>query len=46
MEETPFPEVNRTAEKLNKSEINRLGLLLVLSFTGFLAAGFLSRPMS
>ncbi len=44
MEEIPFPQVNRTVEMLNKSEINRLGLLLVLSFTGyFVTAWFLSR---
>jgi O-antigen ligase len=43
-EETPFPQVSRKIEALDKGEINRLGRLMVLSFTGFLVAGwFLSR---
>ena len=44
IETTPFPQVTRTVEVLDKSEINRLGLLLILSFTGyFVTAWFLSR---
>lgn len=44
LEETPFPQVTRTVEMLDKSEINRLGRLLVLSFTGYIVtAWFLSR---
>jgi O-antigen ligase len=43
-EETPFPQMYRKIEVLDKGEINRLGRLMVLSFTGFLVAGwFLSR---
>lgn len=43
-EEVPFPAVSRKIEALDKAEINRLGQLMVLSFTGFLVAGwFLSR---
>ena len=44
LEETPFPQVSRKIEALDKAEINRLGRLMVLSFTGFMVAGwFLSR---
>jgi len=44
LEEKPFPQVTRTVEILDKSEINRLGRLLVLSFTGyFVTSWFLSR---
>ena len=44
VEETPFPQVTKTPELLDKSEINRLGRLLLLSLTGyFVAAWFLSR---
>jgi len=43
-EETPFSTVSEKIEVLDKAEINRLGRLMVLSFTGFLVAGwFLSR---
>jgi hypothetical protein len=43
-EEAPFPQVSLKIEALDKAEINRLGRLMVLSFTGFLVAGwFLSR---
>lgn len=43
-EESPFPGVSQKIEMLDKAEINRLGRLMVLSFTGFLIAGwFLSR---
>ena len=43
-DEAPFPEVSRKIEALDKAEINRLGQLMVVSFTGFLVAGwFLSR---
>ncbi|MHB1674814.1 MAG: O-antigen ligase family protein [Acidobacteriaceae bacterium] len=43
-EEGPFPQMTRKLEALDKSEVNRLGRLLVLSFTGyFVAAWFLSR---
>jgi hypothetical protein len=43
-EERPFPMAPRKTESVDKAEINRLGRLLVLSFTGFLVAGwFLSR---
>jgi hypothetical protein len=43
-DEGPFPEMTRRIEIIDKAEINRLGRLLVLSFTGFLVAGwFLSR---
>ena len=43
-EETPFPQMSRKIEALDKGEINRIGRLMVLSFTGFLVAGwFLSR---
>jgi hypothetical protein len=44
VEETPIPQATRKIEMLDKSEINRLGRLLVLSFTGyFVTAWFLSR---
>jgi O-antigen ligase len=44
VEETPFPRVTRTVEILDKTEINRLGRLLLLSLTGyFVTAWFLSR---
>jgi len=44
VEESPFPQAVMTTELIDKAEINRLGRLLVLSLTGFLAAGmFLSR---
>ena len=43
-EEAPFPLASRTIEAIDKTEVNRLGQLLVLSLTGFLVAGwFLSR---
>ena len=43
-EDAPFPQVSLKIEALDKAEINRLGRLMVLSFTGFLVAGwFLSR---
>jgi O-antigen ligase len=43
-EEELFPHAATKIETLDKAEINRLGLLLVLSLTGFLVAGwFLSR---
>jgi O-antigen ligase len=43
-EESPVPQPEWKVEALDKSEINRLGRLVVLSLTGFLAAGwFLSR---
>ena len=43
-EEGPFPQPIRKVEPLDKSEVNRLGRLLVLSFIGyFVAAWFLSR---
>jgi O-antigen ligase len=44
LEKTPFPRVQRKIEMIDKGEVNRLGRLIVLSFTGFLVAGwFLSR---
>lgn len=44
LEEKPFPQPAPKNEMLDKSEINRLGRLLLLSFTGyFVAAWFLSR---
>jgi O-antigen ligase len=44
LEEELFPQATRKVEALDKSEVNRLGRLLVLSFTGyFVAAWFLSR---
>ncbi len=44
VEEVPYPQPVMQIESIDKSEINRLGRLLVLSLTGFLAAGmFLSR---
>lgn len=44
VEPTPFPQTERGIEPLDKAEINRIGRLLILSFTGFLTAGmFLSR---
>ncbi|MGC9158978.1 MAG: O-antigen ligase family protein [Terracidiphilus sp.] len=43
-EEQLFPRARGKIESLDKAEVNRLGRLLVLSFTGFLVAGwFLSR---
>lgn len=43
-EEAPFPQAAKPIESVDKTEINNLGRLLVLSLTGFLAAGmFLSR---
>jgi hypothetical protein len=43
-EEYLFPMATRKIEVVDKAEVNRLGRLLVLSFTGFLVAGwFLSR---
>lgn len=40
----PLPHSANTIETIDKTEINRLGGLLILSFTGFLVAGwFLSR---
>ena len=43
-EVTPFPQSAMEIEVIDKTEINRMGRLLILSFTGFLAAGmFLSR---
>jgi O-Antigen ligase len=39
-----FPQPKRQNEEIDKAEINRLGLLMVLSLTGFLVQGlFLSR---
>jgi hypothetical protein len=44
IEEAPFPQPVKLIESIDKAEINRLGRLLVLSLTGFLAASmFLSR---
>ncbi|MGH9616704.1 MAG: O-antigen ligase family protein [Acidobacteriaceae bacterium] len=44
IEEGPFPQPIRKVQALDKSEINRLGRLLILSFTGyFVSAWFLSR---
>lgn len=44
LEEVPYPQQVRLIEIVDKTEINRLGRLMVLSLTGFLAAGmFLSR---
>ncbi len=43
-EEGLFQQATRKVEALDKSEVNRLGRLLVLSFTGYFVAGwFLSR---
>jgi hypothetical protein len=43
-EEGLFPLATRKIEVIDKAEVNHLGRLLVLSFTGFLVAGwFLSR---
>jgi len=43
-EEGLFPQTTRKIEVVDKAEVNHLGRLLVLSFTGFLVAGwFLSR---
>jgi hypothetical protein len=40
----PYPQQVKLIEIVDKTEINRLGRLMVLSLTGFLAAGmFLSR---
>jgi hypothetical protein len=45
-EETLFPQVTRAVEEVSKLEVNRMGRLLVLSFTGYLVAGwFLSRAI-
>jgi O-antigen ligase len=42
--EGPVPLMERQIEAIDKAEINRLGRLLIMSLTGFLAAGwFLSR---
>jgi hypothetical protein len=44
LEESPLPQAVLKVELIDKTEINRLGRLLVLSLTGFLAGGmFLSR---
>jgi O-antigen ligase len=44
LEEELFPQATRKVETLDKSEVNRLGRLLVLSLTGYFVAGwFLSR---
>ena len=41
-----FPAAARKIETLDKAEVNQLGRLLLLSFTGFLVAGwFLSRAL-
>jgi hypothetical protein len=41
-----FPAAARKAETLDKADVNHLGRLLLLSFTGFLVAGwFLSRAL-
>jgi hypothetical protein len=46
-EEDLDPLTVRKAETLDKAEVNRLGQLLILSFTGLLVAGwFLSRPIA
>jgi hypothetical protein len=46
-EEDLLPQAVRKAETLDKAEVNRLGHLLVLSFTGLLVAGwFLSRAFA
>jgi hypothetical protein len=43
-DKSPFPRLQRKIEMIDKVEVNRLGRLMVLSFTGFLVAGwFLSR---
>jgi O-antigen ligase len=43
-EKALFPQARRTVEVLDKAEINRLGRLMILSFTGFFVTGwFLSR---
>jgi hypothetical protein len=43
-EDAPFPQLMGEIEEIDKTEINRLGRLLLLSLTGFLvAAWFLSR---
>jgi O-antigen ligase len=43
-EEGLFPQATRTIETVDKAEVNLLGRLLVLSFTGFFVTGwFLSR---
>ena len=40
----PYPQFSRPVEAIDKEEINRIGRLMLLSFTGFLVAGwFLSR---
>ncbi|MGD0730483.1 MAG: O-antigen ligase family protein [Terracidiphilus sp.] len=44
IEDGPFPRSAWKPEVMDKAEVNRLGHLMLLSFTGFLAAGwFLSR---
>lgn len=44
VEPSPFPEMAVESSALEKAEVNRLGRLLVLSFTGFIVTGwFLSR---
>jgi O-antigen ligase len=44
LEEAGFSPLTRRNESIDKSEVNRIGRLLVLSLTGFLVAGwFLSR---
>lgn len=35
-----FPSATRPKEEIDKAEINRLGRLILLSFTGFLVTGF------
>ena len=44
-EESPFPQAAWKVEALDKAEINRLGRLVVLSLTGFLAAGGFCRAL-
>jgi hypothetical protein len=44
LEKSIYPQPIKKIEAIDKAEVNRLGRLLVLSFTGFLVAGwFLSR---
>jgi len=44
VEESLFPHSARKVEEIDKDEINRLGLIVLLSLTGFLVGGwFLSR---
>lgn len=43
-EESPYPRTAKKIEALDKTEVNRMGRLMVLSLTGFLVSGmFLSR---